>query len=58
MVPLRGEGDDVVGALQLREGVRAGIPLELHTAAACLAVDDACTTIRSDDIISYYISSS
>jgi len=41
-VALRGEGDDVVGALQLREGVRLGVAPQLHAALARLAVHHAC----------------
>ena len=47
VIPLRGEGDDVVRALQLRERVRAWIPLQLHTAAASLAVNNTCKGTQS-----------
>ena len=43
VIPLRGEGYDVVGALQLRKRVRTGVPLKLHTATACFTVHDTCT---------------
>lgn len=42
VVALCREGYDVVRALQLRKGVRAGVPPQLHTAATCLAVYHAC----------------
>ena len=42
LVALRGEGDDVVGALQLREGVVQRVPAQLHAAAAGQAVHHAC----------------
>ena len=42
VVALRGEGYDVVGALQLRKGVAAGIPPQFHAAAACLTVHHPC----------------
>ena len=41
-VALRGEGDDVVGALQLRKGVVLCIPPQLHAACARPAVHHAC----------------
>ena len=41
-IALRGEGDDVVGALQLREGVVLCIPPQLHAACARSAVYHAC----------------
>ena len=41
-VALRGEGDDVVGALQLRKGVVLCIPPQLHAAFARPAVHHAC----------------
>ena len=47
VVALRSEGDDVVGALQLREGVAAGVPPQLHAAAACLAVHHPCAHSRT-----------
>ena len=47
-VALRGEGDDVVGALQLRKGVRQRIPPQLHAAAARLTVHHACAKPGTD----------
>ena len=41
-IALRGEGDDVVGALQLRKGVVLCIPPQLHAAGAPPAVHHAC----------------
>ena len=43
VVALRGEGDDVVRALQLRKGMAAGIPPQLHAATACLAIYHPCS---------------
>ena len=42
LVALRGERDDVVRALQLREGVLQWIPPQLHAARASCAVHHAC----------------
>ena len=42
VVALRGEGNNVVGALQLRKGVAAWVPPQLHAATASLAVHHPC----------------
>lgn len=43
-VALSGECNDVVGALQLREGVAVGVPAQFHAACARLAVHHPCTS--------------
>lgn len=41
-VALRGEGNDVVGALQLREGVALRVAQQLYPPCAVLAIHHAC----------------